>query len=104
MITSLLLSVALCQNAQAPSQDIQAAMVLGSKSAQVQRKLPVLRQVVLVPDEATYLDEISRWSTGGRWPVLFDREPFASMFIRQFAPERVWKRESIGEKVLEFKV
>jgi len=99
MITSLLLSVALCQNAQAPSQDIQAAMVLGSKSAQVQRKLPVLRQVVLVPDEATYLDEISRWSTGGRWPVLFDREPFASMFIRQFAPERVWKRESIGEKV-----
>jgi len=99
MIHSLLLILTLCQTAQEPSREIQAAMFLGSRSAQVQRKLPVIKQVVIVPDEATYLDEIGRWSTRARWPVLFDKEPFTSQFIRRFKPEKVWVRESIGTKI-----
>jgi len=99
MIHTLLLMIALCQGAKEPSPEIRAAMFLGSRSAQLQRRLPIVNQVVIVPDEATYLDEISRWSTLARWPVLFDREPFASQFIRRFAPEQVWKRKSIGRNI-----
>lgn len=99
MIHTLLLTITLCQGVQEPSHEIRAAMFLGSRSAQVQRGLPIVHQVVIVPDEATYLDEISRWSTGARWPVLFDREPFASQFIRRFSPEQVWKRKSVNRKI-----
>ncbi|MBC8309421.1 MAG: hypothetical protein H8E83_02765 [Planctomycetes bacterium] len=94
---SLLLAIVCSQNAQPPPQELQAAMILGAKTAAVQRKLPVVKQVVLVPDEATYLDEISRWSPTERWPVLFNQEPKVSQFVRRFAPEKVWIRESIGK-------
>ncbi len=96
MIT-LLLATTLSQNAPPPNQELQAAMMLGTKSGAVQRKLPVVNQVVLVPDEATYLDEISHWSPTARWPVLFNQEPTASQFIRRFAPEKVWLRDSVGK-------
>lgn len=94
---SLLLTIALSQNAPGLNPELHVAMQLGAKTAAVQRKLPVVQQVVLVPDEATYLDEISRWSPENRWPVLFNQEPRASQFIRRFAPEKIWVRESIGK-------
>ena len=56
----LILAFFLCQTGVEPSQEAQAGMLLGARSAKVQSKLPLLNQVVLVPDEATYLDEISR--------------------------------------------
>ena len=87
------------QGGQEPSTELRAAMFLGSRAAEMQRALPIVHQVVLVPDEATYLDEISRWSPEARWPVLFDKEPFASQFIRRFEPEQVWRRESVGRSV-----
>jgi hypothetical protein len=93
---SLLLTIVLSQGAQAPNVELRAAMQLGAKSATVQRRLPLVNQVVLVPDEATYLDEIAKWSTENRWPVLFNQEPRASQFIRRFSPEQVWIRESVG--------
>jgi hypothetical protein len=92
---SLIIAIVLCQPNAEVSHDARAGMVLGARAAKVQSKLPVLNQVVLVPDEATYLDEISRWSPTARWPVLFDREPFASQFIRRFNPEKVWKRDPV---------
>ncbi len=95
MIT-LLLATALSQNSPPPNIELQAAMALGAKTAAVQRKLPIRNQVVLVPDEATYLDEISKWSPAERWPVLFNQEPKVSQFIRRFAPEKVWVRDSVG--------
>jgi hypothetical protein len=94
---SLVLAIVCSQNGEPPNRELQAAMVLGAKTAAVQRKLPVRRQVVLVPDEATYLDEISRWSVTERWPVLFNKEPKVSQFIRRFAPDKVWIRESVGK-------
>ena len=94
---SFLLTIALSQHAPVINSELQVAMRLGTKTAAVQRKLPIVQQVVLVPDEATYLDEISRWSPENRWPVLFNQEPRASQFIRRFAPEKVWVRASVGK-------
>ena len=99
IVLPLILSLTIAQSAQEPNTELRAAMFLGSRSAQMQRDLPIVHQVVLVPDEATYLDEISRWSPQARWPVLFDKEPFASQFIRRFDPEQVWRRESIGTNI-----
>ena len=90
----LLLLLVATQSTPDPTREIQAGMFLGARVAKMQQKLPVVHQVVLVPDEATYLDEIAKWSTKARWPVLFDQEPFASQFIRAFKPEKVWRRSS----------
>lgn len=95
----LILAFLLCQPSTEPSPEARAGMLLGARSAKVQSKLPILNQVVLVPDEATYLDEISLWSPSARWPVLFDREPMASQFIRRFNPEKIWKRKPIAKSI-----
>jgi len=96
---TLILAIFIAQGSPEPIQEARAAMRLGARAAHVQRNLPVLNQVVLVPDEATYLDEISRWSPRARWPVLFDREPLASQFIRRFNPEKIWRREPVKTKI-----
>jgi len=49
-------------------------------------------RVVLVPDEATYLDEISRWSLNAQWPVLIEDERWAPLFVRGFKPAQVLRR------------
>jgi len=94
----IIVSIILFQNVQEPNQELRAAMFLGARSAKLQITLPVVQQVVLVPDEATYLDEISRWSTKARWPILFDQEPFVSQFVRRFSPEKIWRRDSVGKR------
>ena len=71
IVLPLIFLLTFVQGAQEPSTELRAAMFLGSRAAQMQRALPIVHQVVLVPDEATYLDEISRWSPEARWPVLF---------------------------------
>ena len=69
------------------------AVALGRRVDLVDRAFPLVDQVVLVPDAATYVDELSRWSPQGRWPVLFEDEQLAPMFIRRFQPSRVVRRE-----------
>jgi hypothetical protein len=101
---TLILAIFIAQGSPEPIQEALAAMRLGARAAHVQRNLPVLNQVVLVPDEATYLDEISRWSPRARWPVLFDREPLASQFIRRFNPEKIWRRESVNTKIDDIEI
>ena len=91
------IAITLCQNPTAQTFELQTAKKLGAKVAAVQKKLPVVNQVVLVPDEATYLDEISRWSPTRRWPVLFNQETRVSQFVRRFSPEKVWIRDSVGK-------
>ncbi len=71
-------------------------VLLGLRVAQLEVALPVARQVTLVPDAATWLDEVSRWTRESRWPVLFEDDRFAPLFIRAFQPERVIRRSSIG--------
>lgn len=69
---------------------------LGLRSLEVQAQLPVLDQVVLVPDEATFLDEVSRWTPAARWPVLIEDLAFAPRFVRAFNPSAVYRRASVG--------
>jgi hypothetical protein len=78
------------------SPPLHWAIKLGLRVEQVNRAFPVLDRVVLVPDPATYLDELSRWSAQGRWPVLFEDDRLAPMFIRRFRPDQVVRRESVG--------
>lgn len=78
-------------------QDIPWPSALGLRSLQVSRALPLADQVVLVPDGATYLDELAKWSPAGRWPVLIEDDVYAPLFIRAFQPARVIRRAAIGK-------
>ncbi len=69
---------------------------LGLRVAQLETSLPVARQVTLVPDGATWLDEISRWTREARWPVLIEDDRLTPLFIRAFKPERIVRRISVG--------
>ncbi len=70
--------------------------VLGLRAADVNFRMKVADRVVLVPDQATFLDEIARWSLGARWPVLIEDDWFAPRFIRAFKPTEVVRRASVG--------
>ncbi|MFO0963811.1 MAG: hypothetical protein U0625_13035 [Phycisphaerales bacterium] len=65
---------------------------LGMRALDVEQKLPVLDQVVLVQDDASYIAEIARWTPKARWPVLFEDDAFAPRFIRAFRPATVLRR------------
>ena len=51
-----------------PPDQLHWAVKLGLRVEQVNRAFPVVDFVVLVPDGATYLDELGKWSPQGRWP------------------------------------
>jgi hypothetical protein len=68
------------------------SVALGMRVERVNRSFPTVDQVVLVPDAAAYLEELSRWSPRGRWPVLFEDDHLAPMFIRRFRPAHVIRR------------
>ena len=65
---------------------------LGLRVAGVEAKIPTLDRVVLVKDEASFLDEISHWRLEARWPVLIEDDIFAPQFIRAFKPAQVLRR------------
>ncbi len=71
------------------------AVLLGRRAEAVSRAIPTVDRVVLVPDGATFLDELSRWSPQGRWPVLIEDDHLAPMFIRRFGPAQVIRREPV---------
>ncbi|MBV5345446.1 MAG: hypothetical protein JZU63_07910, partial [Rhodoferax sp.] len=48
--------------------------------------------MVLVKDEASFLDEISHWRLEARWPVLIEDDIFTPQFIRAFKPAQVLRR------------
>jgi hypothetical protein len=75
---------------------IHWAIPLAARVEQVNRAFPTVDRVVLVPDAATYVEELSRWSPRGRWPVLFDDGRLTPMFIRRFKPAQVIRRDPVG--------
>jgi hypothetical protein len=81
---------------QQAEQETPWPVLLGLRTAALERSWPVIDQVVLVPDGRTYLDEISKWSEKARWPVLFEDDLYAPLFVRGFAPARVVRRASLG--------
>ena len=64
-------------------------VLLGAKVMLCEQNRPVASRVVLVSDESTYLEQISKWSPAGQWPVLFEDDPGTPRFIRAFAPDEV---------------
>lgn len=75
------------------------AQLLGVRVANDEGRFPFLDQVVLVPDAATYLAELARWSPAGRWPILFEDHRHTALFVRAFKPARLLRRESTGTAV-----
>lgn len=82
-------------NAQ-PATQLPWPVRLGLRSHQVTNAFPLIDRVVLVPDAATYLDELSKWSPTGRWPVLIEDDQYTPMFVRRFKPAQLIRRESVG--------
>ena len=76
-------------------QPVPWSIALGMRVEQVRRAWPLVDRVVLVPDGATYVDELARWSPAGRWPVLFEDHHYAAMFIRRFQPSQVVRRQPV---------
>lgn len=70
-------------------QDMPWPVKLGVRVATAQAARPVAPIVVLVPDDATYLREVGRWSMNAQWPVLFEDDELAPLFIRAFKPAKV---------------
>ena len=99
---SAVLAQAAAPDAPAPSQPMPWFTKLGTRALDVELRLGVVDRVVLVPDEATYLDELSKWTRKDRWPVLLvgggDPEDAAdaARFIRAFRPSQVLRRPSVG--------
>jgi len=80
------------------AQEIEGwAKELGERVRATEDRFPILDRAVLVPDVATYVDEISKWSTGGRWPVLIDDDRYTPMFLRAFEPAVIVQRGAVGE-------
>jgi len=82
---------------------------LGERVALVHQRMAVEDRVVLVPDQATFLDEISTWRLSlsaqdlvpgrtppepsrGCWPVLIEDPVYTPMFIRAFKPKQIIRR------------
>lgn len=82
--------------AAAQQPEIPFPLRFGVRSQVLAQKQSVLNQVVLVPDGATYLDEIRQWTIDRRWPVLIEDDHFTPLFMQSFAPERVFRRASVG--------
>ena len=60
--------------------------------------------VVLVPDEAAFLDALGAWTPQRFWPILIEDGWFTPMFIRAFQPAAVWRvppRERPGGERLD---
>ena len=91
----IILTLLSVQSPEQVSYEVKASLLIGSRVASHQRSVPIINQVVLVPNEAAYLNEISKWSIDGQWPVLFDSEPRASQFIRKFKPKRILRAKAV---------
>jgi len=79
-------------SAEPTQKTLPWSALLGVRAAELQQKVPTQDRVVLVPDEATFIDEISKWKLQGRWPVLIEDEIYTPMFLRAFAPKHIVRR------------
>jgi hypothetical protein len=75
-------------------EDLPPPVRLGARVETVRRAWPVLPIVVIVRDEASYLEALAHWTVLARYPVLIDngtaeaREDIAR-FVRAFQPRQV---------------
>jgi hypothetical protein len=67
---------------------------LAARVESVRQRLAVIPTVVIVPDGASYVEAIARWTLAGRYPVLIDDGTWAAQqdiarFVRAFRPDAV---------------
>lgn len=95
-----LTSSAVAQTDMSPTQ--QAAVKLGRRVETLRQQIRVRPTVVIVPDSASYIQAISRWTLAERYPVLIDngtdeaRESIAR-FVRAFKPKTVLRWSASDE-------
>ncbi len=77
-------------------QQVDWRVKMGVRSFQNSARVMVIDKVVLVPDGATYLDEVGMWTLRGRWPVLIEDDIYTPLFVRAFKPSKVIRRTSVG--------
>ena len=80
-------------------EDVPWPVRPGLRIAALRAKVPTVDRVVLVPDEATYLEALGEWSLKGRWPVLFEDDEYAPMFIRRFKPAEVIRKSATTNRI-----
>lgn len=80
-----------------PKQEVPFPLRFGLRSQALAQKQSVVNQVVLVPDGATFLDEIQQWTIDRRWPVLIEDDHLTPIFLQAFGTERVFRRPSVGD-------
>mgnify|MGYP005846417369 CR=1 FL=1 len=83
--------------------DLPPQVRLGRRAEQIRANAPVIPEVVIVPDGASYLAAVAAWKPGGRFPVLIDDGSWQAgediaRFVRAFEPRRV-VRWSGGDRV-----
>lgn len=84
-----------------PIAELPWQVKLGIRSALLSERTPVLDRVVLVPDLATWLDEVARWRLRARWPVLIEDDLYTPLFIRGFKPKQVVRRAPVEKPLPE---
>ncbi len=114
LLTAITTSLAMARQTTPPAeagaaQQLPWFIQLGQRVAVVHQRMAVEDRVVLVPDQATFLDEISKWRLSlaaqdqvpgrtppepsrGCWPVLIEDPVYTPMFIRAFKPRQVIRR------------
>ncbi|MBL8760708.1 MAG: hypothetical protein JNL50_05330 [Phycisphaerae bacterium] len=86
------------ENAARTLESLPAPVRLGVRSDLLRRQRPAVPVLVLVTDEASYIEAIANWSPRAIYPVLFDDGQLATReniarFVRAFKPDKVvrWK-------------
>lgn len=84
-----------------PPAAAKAAVALGQRVRELQKKSTVLSTVVIVRDGASYCEAIKQWTPTTRFPVLIDDNSIQSQeniarFVRAFAPESVVRFAAAG--------
>lgn len=69
----------------------------GLRIATLRDNVPTINRVVLVPDTATFLAAIQKWSLQGRWPILIEDSKYTPMFVQRFQPAEIMRLPSVKQ-------
>ncbi|HLO50110.1 MAG TPA: hypothetical protein VK211_16970 [Kamptonema sp.] len=69
----------------------------GLRIATLRDNVPTVDRIVLVPDTATFLAAIQKWSLQGRWPILIEDPKYTPMFLERFHPAEIIRLPSLKQ-------
>ncbi|HEY9808304.1 MAG TPA: hypothetical protein V6D13_03100 [Halomicronema sp.] len=67
----------------------------GLRIATLNKRIPTIDRVVIVPDETTFLAAINQWSLKGRWPILIEDKQYTPLFLNKFKAAEVIKMPAV---------